>query len=103
MEWSEEQFQRAVMDLARVSGWLVYHTHDSRRSQPGFPDLVLVHPKRGRLLFRELKATKGRVSPAQHEWLDALRAVGVDAAVWRPVHWVEGAVRRELVAGDARA
>ena len=38
----ESDFQRAVIEMARLHGWLVYHTHDSRRSAPGFPDLVLV-------------------------------------------------------------
>jgi len=62
-------------------GWLVYHTHDSRRSQPGFPDLVLV---RDRVLYRELKAATGRVSAEQQVWLDRLERAGADAAVWRP-------------------
>lgn len=41
---SEKEFQAQVLDLARLTGWLCYHPHDSRRSAPGFPDLVLVRP-----------------------------------------------------------
>ena len=48
---SEAQFQSHVVALAHRLGWLVYHTRDSRRSEPGFPDLVMV---RGRTLFREI-------------------------------------------------
>ena len=66
---------------AKQNGWEVYHTHDSRRSEPGFPDLVLV---RDRVLFRELKTNTGRISPAQKHWGAVLTAAGADFKVWRP-------------------
>ena len=54
---TESQFQSAVIELAKLNGYrLIYHTHDSRRSVPGFPDLVLVSEHRQRALFRELNA-----------------------------------------------
>jgi len=89
IEPSEREFQASVIAAARLRGWLVYHTHDSRRSQPGFPDLVLV---RGRqIMFWELKASRGRLTPEQSVWLDALEAVVPDpevaAAVVRPDDW----------------
>jgi hypothetical protein len=43
---NEAAFQRMIMDLARYNGWRVYHTHDSRRSEPGFPDLVIARVRR---------------------------------------------------------
>ena len=92
----EKDLQQAVVGLARRAGWLVYHTYDSRRSDPGWPDLVLVHPVRRRLLIRELKTMKGRVSPAQKTWLAALAAVGLDAAVWRPDQWHDRTIEKEL-------
>lgn len=89
---TEKEFQAAVVRYAALHGWRTYHTHDSRRSNPGFPDLVLV--KHGRLVFAELKTEKGRVSAAQQEWLDALGNVGdprcdhcADVHVWRPRDW----------------
>ena len=64
-------------------GWLCYHTHDSRRSEPGFPDIVMVRPPS--VLFAELKTDTGRVTPAQRMWLEALgRCPGIEAYVWRP-------------------
>jgi hypothetical protein len=50
---TEKQLQGAVVELAKRLGYLVYHTFDSRRSNPGWPDLVLCKPPR--LIFAELK------------------------------------------------
>ena len=33
----EKAFQQAVLDYARLMGWMVYHSHDSRHSAAGFP------------------------------------------------------------------
>lgn len=94
---SERAFQQGVLKLARFHGFaLAYHTHDSRRSAPGFPDLVLVNPRTGRVLWRELKTNKGRVSPEQRAWLDGLAAAGMDAGVWRPNDLEAGLVIAEL-------
>lgn len=95
---TEDELQRAVIELARGLGWLVYHTHDSRRSQAGFPDLVLV--RGDRVLYRELKSTAGRIRPEQQVWLDALAAAGADVGVWRPVDLEQGEVGRDLLAGE---
>lgn len=91
---TEGAFQTAVVDLAHLLRLRTYHTHDSRRSDPGFPDLVIVGP-RG-VLFRELKTQRGRVRPEQHQWLIALDDAGADAAVWRPADLASGAVLRDL-------
>lgn len=99
---TEAELLGAVREVARMYGWLCYHTHDSRRSEPGFPDLVLVHPRTGELLFAELKAAKGRVSQAQQTWLDALHQAGQTPHVWRPEHLRNGAVARALTPADVR-
>ena len=81
---SESELQGFVVTLARTHGWLAYHTHDSRRSEAGFPDLCLVRD--GRVIFAELKSMKGKVTDAQQRWLDELGgADGVEVYVWRPV------------------
>lgn len=88
---TEAGFQAAVVQLAELHGWRWWHDNDSRRNKSGFPDLVLVRD--GVLIFAELKTEKGRVSPAQTEWLAALELVGHDSVgvvqvhVWRPRDW----------------
>lgn len=72
---SEAHFQQQVLGLAGFYGWTAYHTHDSRRSQPGFPDLVLV--RSSELVFAELKTDGGRVRPEQKVWLAALSAISL--------------------------
>lgn len=84
---TEADFQRQVTDLADRLGWDWWRTPDSRRTNPGFPDLVLA---RGDVaLFRELKTERGRVRPEQGACLLALRGAGIDAKVWRPKDWPE--------------
>ena len=78
---TEKQFQSQVVRIAKVFGWMAYHTYDSRRSEPGFPDLVLV---RERVMFRELKTEKGRLTPAQKLWGERLKSAGSDYDIWRP-------------------
>jgi hypothetical protein len=94
---TEAALQARVLGHARATGWLAYHTHDSRRSQPGFPDLVLVSERRGRVLFRELKTERGRLSEPQQQWLRALTAAGEDAGVWRPADLLSDRVLNELI------
>lgn len=91
---SETQLQEAIRELARTLGLRLYHTHDSRRSYSGFPDLVIVG--RGGLLFRELKKDGEHPSPEQRTWLDALTTAGADAGVWRPADLYGDRVRIEL-------
>jgi len=67
-------------------GWWSYHTHDSRRSTPGFPDLVLIRPPR--VMFIELKRETGRLTTAQKD-VQALLAdcPDVESHVARPSDW----------------
>lgn len=82
-EDEDRDFLPAVREFATLCGWLVYHAHDSRRSTPGFPDLVLC--RRGRLIFAELKSQRGALSAAQREWGFALSLTGcVEYYRWRP-------------------
>jgi len=92
---TEKDFMASVLEFARVCRWRAYHTHDSRRSEAGFPDLVLA--RSGRIIFAELKTESGRVNQAQREWLGALSACpGVEVHLWRPGDWgrIEQALKR---------
>ena len=86
---TEAQFQVAVERVATECGWMHYHTHDSRRSTPGFPDLVLV--RGSRIVFLELKTENGRLTDDQQAWRKALGAVGgsVEYHLFRPSDWRE--------------
>ena len=91
----EAAFQAHVVRLAAVQGWKVFHVYDSRRSQPGYPDLHLWHPGHGASLFRELKTMKGRLSPDQVRVLESMKAAGIDVSVWRPSD-LDGRILDEL-------
>lgn len=79
---SEKAWQGQVVELAGLYQWSHFHVFDSRRSDPGWPDLVLVRPPE--LLVAELKTDNGRLTSAQREWLGLLAACGVETHVWRP-------------------
>jgi hypothetical protein len=100
LRWSEGELQSQI--LATYVGtrkrpvprpWLAFHAHDSRHSEAGFPDWVFV---RERVVYAELKAMKGIVSPAQQAWHDALRVAGAEVYFWRPEHWNSGEIERVL-------
>ena len=78
---TEKEWSAQVYELARTLGWTRYHTYRSERSQPGFPDEVLV---RDRVIFAELKRETGRLSPAQEDWIGKLKRAGAEVYVWRP-------------------
>ena len=85
---TEAQHQAAIIELASVCGWHWYVVPDSRMCPAGWPDLVLVRPPH--ILFIECKTERGRVRPAQREWLDLLsRCDRVAVRVWRPGDWDE--------------
>jgi VRR-NUC domain len=90
--WREDKLQAHVVDAAHRLGYLTYHTHDSRRSAAGFPDLVLLHTRTGALIFAELKSTSGRLTGEQATWANTLRLGGHDIHVWRPAHWADGII-----------
>ena len=112
---SERDFQRAVMELAEMSGWETLHCRTSMQQgryltattgtmAKGWPDLVLVHPEDRRIIFAELKAEGGRPTIEQTAVLDKLAhldwhqwntpGIGwvlprVEAHLWHPRDWPE--------------
>ena len=94
---AEEHWQATVIEYARLSGWLVAHFHDSRRQVAngklvgdadarGFPDLVMV--RANTIFFVELKGEKGRLTKAQEEWGNTLKACSsAEYRLWRPSDW----------------
>lgn len=85
---TEALFLSRIKTLARLLGLPTYHTHDSRRSDPGFPDLAILGPRA--LVLAELKSARGRVRPEQTLWLEGLArlpGVVVRPYLWRPSDW----------------
>ncbi len=69
---SEAAWQKQVEQTLALCGFdRIYHTHDSRRSQAGFPDIVAIRvtPDHATLFVGELKRETGRVTNAQNDWL----------------------------------
>lgn len=98
LDMSETTLQNHILGEARDLGWtLRYHTYDSRRSGKGFPDLVLVHERQGRLIFTELKRERGRQSPEQEDWQRVLLAIGQEFYLWRPTQWLDRTITRILL------
>lgn len=86
---TEKDFQGQIKDLAKLFGWLYYHTWRSIHSPAGFPDCVMI--RGGRLIFAELKSEKGKLSEKQEEWITAMRLgqkfatmPNWEVYVWRP-------------------
>lgn len=84
---TEKQFMSQVIQLAKLLGWLVYHTHDSRRSMAGFPDLLML--KGSSLIAAELKVGSNEPTAEQRAWLIAFASAGADAFIWKPSEWEE--------------
>lgn len=95
-QMSEADVLDYVRDLAARTHFWFSHFHDSRREvrpgvwvgdgdAAGFPDCVLVKPGAVHpVIFAELKRETGRVTAAQADYLDRLRACGLPALVVRP-------------------
>ena len=103
----EIDFQRMIVSteakhpgLAVIFGWEHVHfrplqtkygwrTPGSGSMAEGWPDLTLVRPKDGRLIYAELKGDGGKVSPEQERVLELLRAAAafnplMEVYVWWP-------------------
>lgn len=89
----EIEVQNQIIAVVKTLGYLTYHTHDSRRSEKGFPDLCIVGF--GKLMFIEFKAGKNTVTKEQQQWLDEFQIAGVDARLYHVDTWKNG--NRELV------
>jgi hypothetical protein len=91
----ERDFQQAVIDFAVALGWDYYHTFDSRRSNPGFLDLVLW---RDRQVEAEVKLQKKQPTAEQCMRLEWLQTHGHEGYLWFPQDWeeIEGVLSRKV-------
>src|SRR5438132_14308233 len=90
---TEKAFRQQVVDLAKLLGWSVYFTWQSKHSPAGFPDLVFC--RASRIIFVELKSEAGKLTTAQKLWLADLAIVEqawpncVGVYVWYPHDWMQ--------------
>ena len=91
---TEADWMGWVVDLAHWHGWKVAHFRPARTQHgwrtagqydaKGWPDLVLVNPERGGVLFREVKSDTGRLDDDQALWRNWLVSAGADWGIWQP-------------------
>lgn len=93
---SREAFDKAIGDVLSEDAWRSqyrafafdcgfkrqYHTYRSDRSDPGFPDDVMLNTSTGRMLYIEGKRESGRLSTDQVCWLDDLALVKQKSDIW---------------------
>lgn len=99
---SERELQQRIQKVGKEWGWLVNHTYRARLEDgtwrttttlKGFPDLELIHPAWGRVMWLEVKGPNGRSSPDQRRVMAALQAVMQNsggmahAYVVKPAEW----------------
>lgn len=81
---TETEMTRLFLRIAQQKGWprnLRYHTHNSRRSERGYPDWHLIHPAQGRSIFVELKGWGGSATDEQRRWCRAINDAGGEAYI----------------------
>lgn len=89
---SEADFQKRVLDLAKLCRWRAVHIRpvaigNGRWATPyqgdaGLPDLILARD--GRVILVELKTDTGKPSLDQKAWLTA---AGLNGYLWSPKDW----------------
>ena len=99
-------FSSDVTDMADAHGWDWQHCRLPQQDRPGFPDLVLWHPGRGLVLFRELKRDGEQTDPCHQVVSDRLlcNAAGCRRRYLAPVRlagnqgpaYGSGATRRSI-------
>ena len=103
--------QETVEERLKSYGWRAYHTHDSRSSAAGFPDIVA--PRAGVLLFAELKRQREELTRDQADWRAAIELViylspnsapdtpmygrCVQYWLWRPMDLFDGLIDQVLL------
>ena len=91
---TEAELERLIAERCAQLGLLVQHFEGAYRAWlPGWPDLTIIGT---RTLYRELKSAGGVVKPDQARCGRRITRAGGDFAVWRPEHWYNGLILRQL-------
>ena len=77
---SEADLQKAICDAATLFGWKIFSVRRSAvpgkrgpvsvvtNDGKGYPDLTLIHPVQGRILFIECKSEYGKITEDHKKW-----------------------------------
>ena len=84
MKVTHKQMDSMVRKICQLRGFLCYHTHDSRKSDKGFPDWCILMDDE--VLYVELKTGKDGLRAEQFNWVARLRQMGEKAFVVRDEH-----------------
>jgi hypothetical protein len=90
---TEAEFQRQVLDIAKLFRWTVAHFRPAQTSRgwrtpvsadgKGFPDLCMV--RGDRIVFAELKREKAKLTDEQVGWIKLLQQTQAEVYVWYPL------------------
>lgn len=107
----ESEWQNTVIQAAKLYGWRVkidrnvrvqradgscYYSTAIGADGIGYPDLTLVRGNVG--IAAELKVGRNKPTPAQDEWLLALKDIRLTSHLWYPEDWdkIEKLLRRPV-------
>jgi Holliday junction resolvase len=78
---TEQQIQTKRIKELESEGYYVIKLIKTNKN--GIPDLIALHPEKG-ILFSEIKAAKGRLSPLQEYRIKELRDHGLIVEIYKP-------------------
>jgi len=78
---TEQQIQTKRIKELESEGYYVIKLIKTNKN--GIPDLIALHPDKG-ILFSEIKAAKGRLSPLQEYRIKELRDHGLTVEIYKP-------------------
>lgn len=92
----ESKLQKKCFELAKLNNVLVRKVHVEGRK--GFPDLLLVFPVTGRVVFVEMKHPNGKgvLAKLQERELGRLRKQGASAYVCDSYEWFANIIETHL-------
>jgi len=84
---SEKEITREIRAYLKIRGIFHWKAWQGLGSTPGCPDIIGIH--KGRMIGIEVKATRGKVTEIQQQFLDRINGCGGIAFVARSVEDVE--------------
>lgn len=95
---TEADLIRQIIEAGHLYGWLIAHFRGAwtvkgyrtavQGDGAGFPDLVLVNERKGKVMFVEIKSNSGYLNGNQKMWKMAIESAQYcKYYIWRPCDW----------------